>query len=60
MKISVAEFNVFFKEFFSWNSGQRLGQAFCNAYNINNDSYLFYEQNTAKAIDYIAECYLAK
>ena len=51
-KVTIADFNKLFIEWGEYlkSKGIRFGQAFCNKFDIT-DQDLFYDENTAHAID---------
>lgn len=57
--VTIKDFNECFIDWQKSPNGLRFGQAFCNKFNITNQS-LFYETNVAKAIDLILNRYLIK
>jgi hypothetical protein len=57
--VSTKEFNDCFIKWQESNKELRFGQYFCNHFNIT-DQLLFYEKNTAMAIDLILNRYMVK
>jgi len=59
MKVTQNEFRFFQHQYFRSQIAvhERVGQAFCNKYNIT-DTALFYETDTGDALKYIADKYV--
>jgi hypothetical protein len=51
-KITVQEYNNFLSNLYNKPFNQRLGQFFCNKFEIQDDK-LFYEKNNKKAMEII-------
>ena len=59
LNISMKDFNRFYVKYYGEPEfkHQRIGQAFCNEYNLTN-SVLFYETTAETAVNYIIENYV--